>query len=133
MDLSHLYEELVERFAQQNIIFSKDSNGYAIEYSLDCENYVAKLLQDFYHLIGYNVLLLNQNGKCRLCLEVQNNDDLTLLRDIHTSLMSYMNEVDYVSLMERDVKAYYNLFKKSLRYPGNFGIGVKNLEADAYN
>jgi len=127
-----LYQTLVSKFKDSGISFSELENGFAVQYSHDHENYIAKLLQDFYHLVGYNVLLLNQNGNCRVCLEFQGKDAASLLRDIEISLDGYVEQIDYVSLMDRDVKATYSLFKKSFMYPGNFGIGVKNL-AEAYN
>lgn len=127
MVISHLYEELVERFAKEGATFSKTENGYSIEYKSEFENYVAKLLQDFYYYSGYNVVLLNQNGNCRLCLEVQTNNEISLLQDIKSSLGNYTDQMNYVTFMDKNVKATYDLFKKSLLYPGNFGIGVKNL------
>ena len=132
MDMSFLYEQVVNDFSNRGIKFSKSSNGFSIEYREDCENIVVKILLDFYHFTGYNVLLLNQNGKYCLCIESQINDDFTLLERIKNSINGYVNETNYVSFMERDVKNVFSLFKKSFRYPGNFGIGVKNL-AEVYN
>ena len=43
------------------------------------------------------------------------------------SIEEYVDEINYGFLMEQDVKSVFNLFKKSFRYVGNFGIGVKNL------
>ena len=76
-------------------------------------------------------MLLNQNGKYSICIESQINDDFTLLERIRNSMNSYVNTTNYVSFMEQDVKTVFSLFKKSFRYPGNFGIGVKNL-AEVY-
>lgn len=125
--MTRLYEELVEQFARSGISLEQSANGYFIPYSKETENYVAKVVQDFYHLVGYNILLLNQNGNCRICLEKNQKDSISLLQDLKVSLDGYMEQVDYVSLMNRDVKATFNLFKKSLNYSGNFGIGVKNF------
>lgn len=133
MDVAHLYETLVDDFSSKGLHFSEVPGGYSIEYREDYENYAAKIVQDFYYIAGYNVMLLNQNGKCRLCLEVQSKDSLSLLRDIQNSFASYIEQVDYISVMDREVKASYNLFKQSLRYPGNFGIGVKNLAENSGN
>lgn len=132
MGESLLYEQLVNDFFNRGINFSRVSNGFSIEYREDCENYIAKILLDFYHFNGYNVLLLNQNGKYLLCLESQENDENTLLQNIRNSLGAYVDSTNYLSNMEQDVKSAFNLFKKSFRYHGNFGIGVKNL-AEAYN
>jgi len=127
MDISFLYEQLVNEFSVLGIDFSKTSNGFSIEYRNDKENIIAKLLVDFYCCTGYNVLLLNQNGKYSLCIEAQSNDDVALLQTIKTSIEEYVDEINYGFLMEQDVKSVFNLFKKSFRYVGNFGIGVKNL------
>lgn len=132
MDVSFLYEQLVNDFSTRGIKFSKVSNGFSIEYREDCENIIIKLLLDFYNFTGYNILLLNQNGKYSLCIESQINDDYTLLERIRNSINGYEKAINYVSFMERDVKNVFSLFKKSFRYPGNFGIGVKNL-AEVYN
>ena len=131
MDMSFLYAQLVNDFSSKGIKFSKVSNGFSIEYREDCENIVVKILLDFYRFTGYNVLLLNQNGKYSICIESQINDDFTLLERIRNSMSSYVNTTNYVSFMEQDVKTVLSLFKKSFRYPGNFGIGVKNL-AEVY-
>lgn len=132
MDTSFLYEQLVNDFSDKGIQFFKSSNGFSIEYHEDNENIIVKILIDFYHFNGYNVLLLNQNGRYSLCIESQMDDDLLLLEKIRNSINDYINETNYSLLMERDVKSVFSLFKKSFRYPGNFGIGVKNL-AEVYN
>lgn len=132
MDISFLYEQLVNMFSSKGIKFSKVSNGFSIEYREDCENIVVKILLDFYRFTGYNILLLNQNGRYSICIESQIKDDFTLLERINNSINSYVTSTNYISFMEQDVKTVFNLFKKSFRYPGNFGIGVKNL-AEVYD
>lgn len=123
-----LYDTLVQQFSQKGIQFIKTDNGYSIPFSETIENCIAKLLQDFYYLNGYNVLLLNQNGNCKFCLEINQKDRVSLLEEIYKSFVNYLDDVDYIGLLDRDVKATLSLFKKSRFYSGNFGIGVKNLE-----
>ena len=126
MELSALYEDLVRSFLEYNVHMEKTDIGYSIEYKLETENVIFKILQDFYHAVGYNLLLLNQSGKCSICLETHHDDGI-LLNDLKTCINGYIAQIDYSSLLEQEIKKSLELFKRSLRYPGNFGIGVKNL------
>ena len=128
MNELEIYDELVEEFQKMGLELQLTSNGYSIIYNENLENIIISILNDFYYFEGYNILLQNKDGEMSVSIDT-NIDDLTrgmLLNQIGDSIDRYLEDFDYLSSMNPELKILYESFKSSLEYSGNFGIGFLN-------
>ena len=128
MNELEIYDELVEECQKIGLELKLTSNGYSIVYNENLENIILSLLNDFYSYEGYNLLLQNHEGELSISLDT-NYQDLTrvmLLNQIGDSIDRYLDNFDYLASMNSELKAFYDMFKSSLEYSGNFGIGFLN-------
>ncbi len=121
--------ELLEQLKQAGISTRFDGKTVSFVYDEKSQDYLEKLLVDFYDQANYDLLLLNQNGSSQIRINGNqaNLDPSLLFERLSWSLSTYDQTVDYVEKMNPQLRNSYELFKRSLEYEGKFGIGVQNL------
>ncbi len=127
-----LYQDVQEKLSNYDLELSSSENGYSISFKQDKDNVLLKIFQEVCLKKGYNLLLKNQNGNCSLVIYTNNPSiDLNyLLTDIRSAMNLYEENHNYLSEMDKEIANIYELFKNSLNYPGNFGIGIANYSTN---